>query len=146
MPVDSMATVVMPHCRSHAAIWSRSQEFAPKVRTLGVARSAGTQTTWLSEWTSMAAALGLTMGIEAAALRAEGGRGCGARRAMMVLLDQRDRSRAETCRRGAEGDREREQIPQRGPASRPPMTRSHPPATMLSNGHEGTKDRDGRDP
>ena len=38
-----------------------------------VSRSAGTQTTWLSEWTSMAAALGLTIGIEAAGLRAEGG-------------------------------------------------------------------------
>src|SRR5208337_4126247 len=50
-------TVVMPQCLSQAAIWSRSQELAPKVRTFFVSRSAGTQTTWLSEWTSMPAAL-----------------------------------------------------------------------------------------
>jgi hypothetical protein len=41
---------------------------APKVQTFGVARSAGTQTTWLSLWTSMAAALGLVMGNEPAGL------------------------------------------------------------------------------
>ena len=66
--MDSMATVVMPQDLSQAAIWSRSQEMAPKVRTFVVSRSVGTPTTWLSEWTSMAAASGLTIGIEAASL------------------------------------------------------------------------------
>ena len=39
--------------------------------------------------------------------------------------------RAATCRRGAGGDRGKEQLPQRDPANRSPTTRSHPPATML---------------
>src|ERR1700722_3289375 len=111
-----MATVVMPHSRSQLAIWIRSQELAPKVRTFGVARSAGTQTTWLSEWTSMAAALGLMIGNGAACLRVEGSRGFALRRAMTGLRGSEDRLRAGTCRRGAGGDRGKEQIPQRDPA------------------------------
>src|SRR5262245_43248401 len=55
---------------------------------------------------------------------------------MTDLPSPRDMLRVETCRRGAGGDRGQEQIPQRDPARRSPRTRSHPPATMLTNGHE----------
>src|SRR5262249_14828811 len=68
-----MAIVVTPHSASQSAMAVRSQELAPKRRTFGggpaaspaalEARSAGTQTMCMSEWTSMPAALGLTSGI-----------------------------------------------------------------------------------
>src|ERR1019366_2554752 len=96
-----MATVVMPHSRSQLAIWIRSQELAPKVRTFGVARSAGTQTTWLSVWTSMAAALGLTMDSGAAGGRGDGSRGLGSRRGMSGLRGCGGRVRGETEERAA---------------------------------------------
>src|SRR5580658_788798 len=69
MPVDSIATVVIPHSASQSAMATKSQELAPKRRTLaGNApastsadgkRSAGTHTMCISECTSMPAALGL---------------------------------------------------------------------------------------
>src|SRR5208337_5277756 len=54
--------------------------------------------------------------------------------------------RAATCRRGAGGDRGKEQLPQRDPANRSPTTRSHPPATMLYKRARGHQSEDGRDP
>src|SRR5208337_4360688 len=134
-------TVVMPQCLSQAAIWSRSQELAPKVRTFLVSRSAGTQTTWLSEWTSMAAALGLTIGIEAAGLRAEGARRFALRRAITGLPRSEDRLRAKTCRRGAGGDRGKEQIPQGIRRTGHQQRGRILPRPCWQSGHEGTNVR-----